>query len=95
MVEENFAEAPTSIGEARAKVQDDCRQLTPRELLVSLLRRIDRGEIDPQIMTVVYEINDPALGSLCASRHAGGRLYERVGLLQASIQDLLTHSLKA
>jgi hypothetical protein len=95
MASESFADTPVSIAELRSAADDDCNKWTPRDLLVNLLRRIDRGEIDPKILTIVYEIRHEERGSLCVSRHAGGRLYERVGLLSAAIQDLLSASFDA
>ena len=47
MVEEpnNYADAPKSVGEARARKERDASKWTPRDALVSLLRDIDNGMV--------------------------------------------------
>ena len=51
----NFADYPKSLSEIAADKADDCRKWTPRDLLISLLRQIDAGEIEPSSMLVCYE----------------------------------------
>lgn len=92
MADETFSDAPFSFGEMRAE-SGDARSWTPRDLLVHLLRKIDRGEFDPKIMSVVYKLEDAKTAlTCCGSRHAQGTLYERVGLLQTAIHDILASS---
>ena len=51
----NFADYPKSLSEIAADKADDCRKWTPRDLLISLLRQIDAGEIEPSSMIVGLE----------------------------------------
>lgn len=52
---ENFADAPISLGELRSDRSDDAADWTPRDVLVSLLRTIDKGEIDPETLIVCFD----------------------------------------
>ena len=44
---ENFAQHPVSLTEAKAGKSGDAALWTPRDALISALRRLDSGEINP------------------------------------------------
>lgn len=51
---DNYADAPKSIGELRADKEGDMSKWTPRDVLVSLLRDIDSGVVDPFELVVCF-----------------------------------------
>lgn len=51
---EDFSEAPVSIAELRADKANCGCAWKPRDALISLLRRIDKGEIDPETLVVCW-----------------------------------------
>lgn len=53
---DNFSEAPPSIGEIRAAKEEDCSKWTPRDALVSVLRDIDSGKVNCKALVVCYTI---------------------------------------
>jgi hypothetical protein len=89
-VTENFKDAPTSINEARATKEDDCRHLTPRDVLIAILRRIDAGELNPTQLAVVYAVEE-ARNTLTAIRRTGA-VTETVGMLEIAKFDLMESS---
>jgi hypothetical protein len=55
---EHFADHPKTIGQHRSDRTQLCSDWEPRDALIELLRRIDRGEIDPDSMVICWrEIN--------------------------------------
>lgn len=50
----NFADAPQTIGEARSDRSHSAADWSPRDLLINLLREIDRGELAPTALVVMY-----------------------------------------
>lgn len=51
---ESFADYPETIGERRSYQASDGSQWSPRDALLSLLRDIDRGDVDPDALIVAY-----------------------------------------
>lgn len=51
---DNFADAPVSVSEIRSDKSTSARDWTPRDVLVSMLRALDRGEIKPEAVVIVY-----------------------------------------
>lgn len=49
---ENYADHPKSITEIKADKSSDANDWAPRDVLISLLRRIDAGEIAPTALVV-------------------------------------------
>lgn len=52
----SFADAPTTIGEARAQRDQSAAKWSPRDLLISLLREIDSGETKISALVVSYAV---------------------------------------
>lgn len=50
---DSYAEHPVSLTEARANREEDSRRWTPRDALISLLRDIDSGKINPNALVAV------------------------------------------
>ncbi len=50
----SFADHPETIGERRADRAENAALWSPRDVLVSVLREIDRGEIAPDALVVVH-----------------------------------------
>lgn len=50
--EESFAEYPVSITTHKATMHRDAGLWTPRDALVDMLRRIDRGELKPRAIII-------------------------------------------
>lgn len=50
----DFADMPASIGEHRADEDRDGRSWTPRDALIDVLRRLDKGEIEPRNLAIVW-----------------------------------------
>lgn len=57
---ESFAGQPESVAELRAHREGDGTKWTPRDVLLSLLRRIDNGEISPDTLVVFHRNADPS-----------------------------------
>lgn len=89
-MEENFADHPVSLGEHRANVSEDGRLWTPRDMLIALLREIDRGElaeIDGLVITIGYRHED-GLRSV-GYRSQGLNRDEMIGVLERNKALLL------
>ena len=51
---ENFADHPLTIGEIRAEREKSGAAWSPRDVLIELLRMIDRGDVAPDVLFVAY-----------------------------------------
>lgn len=51
---DDFSDAPVSVGELRADKANSGCAWKPRDALISLLRRIDKGEINPETLVVCW-----------------------------------------
>lgn len=49
MSNDDFSNYPEQLGEKRGKMSDDW---TPREALITMLRRIDKGEVKPVVLVI-------------------------------------------
>lgn len=54
MTDDSFADAPPTVTELRACRDRECDQWTPRDTLVHLLRKVDRGEIELDTVVVAF-----------------------------------------
>lgn len=79
---QNFADYPLSITEARAK---SCRDITPRDALIGILRQIDAGELDIRRLVAVYIDTDEALSYSVSAEGT----FQAVGLLAAGQHAIL------
>lgn len=78
---DNFADAPESIGEIKAFKKHDFREWSVRDLLVYRLRQIDSGEIKPTGGMLVLRTEEA--GSTCTHlSRAGLDTCEAVGALE-------------
>ena len=51
---DNFSDYPKSLAERRADGDADASKWSPRDVLISLLREMDRGDISPDEIVVCY-----------------------------------------
>ena len=51
---ESFADHPLTIGEIRASKEQTGAAWSPRDVLIELLRMIDRGDVAPDVLFVAY-----------------------------------------
>lgn len=56
--DESFAEYPISISTHKATMHRDAGLWTPRDALVDMLRRIDRGELKPRAIIIAVDFED-------------------------------------
>jgi hypothetical protein len=50
----NYADHPKSIGEIRSDKSQDCKDWTPRDVLIDLLREIDAGTRSPTALVLCW-----------------------------------------
>jgi hypothetical protein len=76
----SFADAPLSVTEVRAEKQDDPAIWTCRDILIKMLRDIDSGKANPNIMVICYAtIHDGNTKASFLNKSAS--VYESIGLL--------------
>lgn len=51
---DDFSDHPISLAETRADRENNGGRWTPRDALIHILREIDRGNIDPVAIAVIY-----------------------------------------
>lgn len=87
-MDDNFADAPVSVGEAKANKHELAAYWTPREALISLLREIDREETVVDVMFIAigkYETGpEGKLRTFTGFRAVGQQHYELLGLIEAA-----------
>lgn len=87
---EDYSGQPASLNEKRAMLASDPAKWGPRELLVSLLRRIDSGELlVPDHMVVCYGSVTPEGYSSAGYLQAGTfDAFGQIGLLHTVINSI-------
>jgi hypothetical protein len=83
-----YADSPPSLSERRAIATDDCRLLSPRDLLIRFLRRIDNGEFVPDGLIVTY-IKKEGDGTRTGMIRSNLSIAEAVGAIEIAKHDLL------
>lgn len=53
--DDNYANAPVSITEHRARKEEKAKLWTPRDALINTLRRIDAGDLEPVNLVMIVE----------------------------------------
>lgn len=79
----------TSLGEIRADKSRDCKDWSPRDALIYILGQIDRGEIAPDCLMVIYDRKDKKGEEELGFTQAGPSWLKRLGLLQTAINEIL------
>lgn len=80
----NYADMPVSLAEERAVRDQNAALWTPRDALISLLREIDSGEVDVDIVFIAYSRSredDPTCSQI-GYRSAGGNLHTAIGVVE-------------
>lgn len=86
MTDESFADAPLSIGEIRADKGGDAAAITPREMLISLLRAIDKGKkVTDMVVCYRYDEEDGERGGWSQSTKNS---FVTLGLLKMTSDDI-------
>jgi hypothetical protein len=81
----DFSSHPKSIAEIKASKAGDGALWTPRDALISALREIDSGNIDPSDLIVVMRLKQPDSGVVRSFTSAADGLIAR-GMLAAALQ---------
>ncbi len=89
---QEFAQAPISLGERKAEQGDNCDQWTPRELLISYLRKIDSGAFVPDGLIILHLKHQGEDALLTGMRRAKVSILETVGVLEVAKNDLINHA---
>lgn len=53
-VDDDYSDAPLSIGELRSDRTGQSSDWTPRDVLIDMLRLIDSGELTPEVLCVAF-----------------------------------------
>ncbi len=86
MGEINFKDAPISLGERRGK--EDVSKLSPRDLLVSMLREIDNGELNLEGVVLCYFWTEGE-GTVTGLKRAQATIMQAVAMVEIAKYDLL------
>lgn len=55
---DDYRDEPISLGERRAEKTNSSMDISPREMLVNILRQIDDGTLKPEKMIAVMTVTD-------------------------------------
>ncbi len=80
-MDDGFAQAPMSLAEARAHREENAALWSPRDALISLLRDIDAGKVDPYAMVIAYGQREAGGRVSTSSLVAGGDRHTQVGIV--------------
>lgn len=89
--DESFADAPETIADLKSEKTDLASDWTPRDMLIKLLRAVDRGELKAEAMVVAWYVpgKDQA-GVVPTFMCAGGRgALDLIGLSAYCTQRLI------
>lgn len=86
---DSFAQYPVSLAEVKG---EGAHEWTPRDVLISMLRKIDRGEINPNAMIVVYHEEEEGATVYSVSSPGTTR---SVGMLECAKHCILNNSYEA
>lgn len=81
-----FKDAPVSLSEVRSERSGKASDWTPRDLLMHVLRAIDKGEIAPEALVITW--NEP--GVIAAWRAASPNLSTSIAMLETAKLDMFT-----
>ncbi len=83
----------TSLGEHRALTEHDCSLWSPRELLVALLRDLDKGEFTPTGLVVCYFTRRDDGFVVNGMQRSRATTMETVAMIEMAKHDLLEQEL--
>lgn len=84
MSDDDFKDYPLSVAEIRSDKSWSASDWNPRDVLISCLREIDKGKIDPISLVVCFSTgdkNDPSVRRT-GFRAAGPNIHETVGVVE-------------
>lgn len=92
----NFADAPVSLATVRATKAYDGRLWTPRDALIDLLRDIDGGKINPQLIVITAKTTAPDGSYKLLTCSAGGaNRHELIGVLSETVRTMIMTDISA
>lgn len=72
--DESFANAPVTVADLKSEKTNLARDWKPRDMLIKLLRQIDRGELKPEAMIAMWYVPGKNNGAVVPTfMCAGGR----------------------
>lgn len=77
---EDFSNTPKLINEYRAHKEGDCSKWSAREALITMLRDIDNGKINPEQLVITYTLNNEVYSVI-----ANCSLHDVIGMLTRMI----------
>lgn len=89
MTPDDFKDHPRSVAEIRSDRSMNAKDWTPRDALISVLRDIDSGAVDPDALIVVYRRRDADGANLTHFRLASPDPHVTVGMLRIAEWELL------
>ena len=82
---DSFKDHPQSIGELKSDRTDDCKDWTPRDVLIHVLRGIDKGEINTSVLLVAWTESTEGRHSKGHFRVSSSDALVTMGLLQTTM----------
>lgn len=96
MGEENFADAPVTLTAVRAEKERDASKWTPRDALVDVLRRVDKGELRLSHTIICYrETQDGDDETYTSYVRSGSDCNTTIGILERVKYMILEHGQRA
>jgi hypothetical protein len=84
---ETFKDMPISVGERRGA--EDINQMAPRDLLISILRKIDNKEMNIEGLVVSYFWRENG-GVVTGMKRAKASMMEAIAMVEMAKYDLLS-----
>ena len=83
----SYANYPPTIGELRSQL-DRAANWKPRDALINMLRAIDAGEIEPDMLVIAYR-NPKGGGYQLGYSHSSNDQYALIGLLTKLVDEVV------
>lgn len=88
---DDFSNHPVSLGEAKADRAHDAALWTPREALISVLRDIDSGKLNPDHLIVIAATIVDDRPTSMAYRSSIPNTFYGLGMMQAATNDFMNN----
>lgn len=89
---EDYSDAPISLGEVRSDISRNAAEWTPREALISVLRDIDKGLIDPQALVIIHSVRVRKGVTRTRFTAAGSDLLTTLGMMDYAKQSMMLNA---
>lgn len=84
----DFSDEPVTIGELRAMKTGNPTDITPREVLIAMLREIDSGKVKPEKLIIIYR-ESTEHGWDTSYFQSGRDLHATIGMMERAKMVLL------